>query len=207
MQTIHAPNAGKAGVEWPGPLNELLTLSLLMHWPLHAYRLAKIANNIIGPEEEISRGTLSALLARLEHDGLITEADPATVPFPSDRIWRVLAITPQGRERFLQLMLATTSSQAAYSKVFQVKAVHLEFLSAEQQLALVDHYLAYCQRLLHAKQAGALEFGRDPIQREQISAAFRTAALDFMRHNSEQWQAEIAWAQSLREHRVCTSRR
>jgi len=180
-------------------VNELLTLSLLMHWPLHAYRIAKIANNIIGPEEEISRGTLSTLLARIEHDGLITEADPASVPFPSERISRVLAITSLGRERFLQLMLDTTSSQGAYSKIFHVKALHLEFLSAEQQLVLVDHYLAYCQRLLQAKQASAQVFGRDPIKREQISAAFRAAALDFMRRKSEQWRAEIAWAQSLRE--------
>lgn len=41
---------------------ELLVLSLLMHWPLHAYKIARIANNIIGPEEQISRGTLSSLL-------------------------------------------------------------------------------------------------------------------------------------------------
>jgi DNA-binding PadR family transcriptional regulator len=180
-------------------MNEMLTLSLLMHWPLHAYRIAKIANNIIGPEEGISRGTLSALLARLERDGLISEADPASVPFPSERSSRALAITPQGRERFLQLMLDTTSSQGASSKVFHIKALHLEFLSTEQQLVLVDHYLAYCQRLLHAKQASAREFGRDPAKREQISAAFRTAALEFMRCKGEQWRAEIAWAQSLRE--------
>ena len=180
-------------------MNELLTLSLLMHWPLHAYRIAKIANNIIGPEEEISRGTLSALLARLEHEGLITEAAPASVPFPSERVSRVLAITPRGRERFLQLMLASTSPQGAYSKVFHVKALHLEFLSADQQLVLVDHYLAYCQQLLEAKQAGAQVFGRDPVKREQISATFHAAALDFMRRKSEQWLAEIAWAQSLRE--------
>ena len=36
---------------------ELLVLSLLMHWPLHAYRIVKIANEIIGPEDQISTGT------------------------------------------------------------------------------------------------------------------------------------------------------
>ncbi|HEX6554261.1 MAG TPA: hypothetical protein VF026_15955 [Ktedonobacteraceae bacterium] len=36
---------------------ELLILSLLMHWPLHAYRIAKIGNEIIGPEEQVSTGT------------------------------------------------------------------------------------------------------------------------------------------------------
>ena len=42
---------------------ELLVLSLLMHWPLHAYKIARMANNIIGPEEQMSRGTLPSLLA------------------------------------------------------------------------------------------------------------------------------------------------
>ena len=51
---------------------ELLVLSLLMHWPLHAYRIAKIGNEIIGPEEQISTGTLSSLLNRLMQAGLIT---------------------------------------------------------------------------------------------------------------------------------------
>jgi len=61
---------------------ELLVLSLLMHWPLHAYRIAKIGNEIIGPEEQISTGTLSSLLNRLVQAGLITSADPGTSPFP-----------------------------------------------------------------------------------------------------------------------------
>ena len=61
---------------------ELLVLSLLMHWPLHAYRIAKIGNEIIGPEEQISTGTLSSLLNRLVQAGLITPADPGTSPFP-----------------------------------------------------------------------------------------------------------------------------
>ncbi len=40
---------------------ELLVLALLMHWPLHAYLIAEIANHILGPWERISRGTLSSL--------------------------------------------------------------------------------------------------------------------------------------------------
>src|SRR5262249_29754076 len=53
---------------------ELLVLSLLMHWPLHAYRIAKISNDIVGPEERISTGTLSTLIGKLTHAGLITPA-------------------------------------------------------------------------------------------------------------------------------------
>src|SRR6266571_1833279 len=65
---------------------ELLVLALLMHWPLYAYLIAEIANHILGPWERISRGTLSSLLTKLEQAGLITPADPAQVPFPTDRV-------------------------------------------------------------------------------------------------------------------------
>ena len=179
--------------------NELLVLSLLMHWPLHAYKLAGIANNIIGPEEEISRGTLSTLLGRLEQAGLIAEADPATTPFSSERQTRVLAITSAGRERFQALMLDTSTAQGPYSKVFAIKALHLEFLAHEQQLYLVEHYLAYCRRLLEVKQKQRAKHASDPIRQNTINAAFRQAALDLMQRKIEEWRGEIAWVESLRD--------
>ncbi len=183
-------------------MNELLVLSLLLHWPLHAYKLAKIANNIIGPEEAVSRGTLSSLLTRLEQAGLIIPAEVETVPFPSDRPSRVLAITPKGRERFFQLMLDTSSHTGPYSKLFHIKALHLEFLPPEHQLVLVEHYLMYCQRHLHSKQTQAQEFANSLLKQEQLHPPFRQAVLDLMQRKIEQWQSELAWAQSLRVHAV-----
>ena len=88
----------------------MLVLSLLMHWPLHAYRIAGIANDIIGPWEKISRGSLSALLGKLDQANYITAADPAQVPFPSERTSHVFAITPAGRDRFHQLMMDTRTN-------------------------------------------------------------------------------------------------
>ena len=180
-------------------MNELLVLSLLLHWPLHAYKLAKIANNIIGPEEEISRGTLSSLLTRLEQAGLIAPADMGTLSLPLDRPSRVLEITPQGRERFSELMMDTTSHMGPYSKLFHVKALNLECLPLVEQLVLAEHYLAYCQQRLHAKQAQAQAFADSLIKQEQLPASFRQAAVDLMHYKIAQWQSELAWAQSLRE--------
>ena len=94
---------------------ELLVLSLLMHWPLYAYLIAEIANHILGPWEHISRGTLSSLLTKLEQAGYIAPADPAQVPFSTDRPSRVFAITPAGRERFYQIMMDTTSKSGHLS--------------------------------------------------------------------------------------------
>src|SRR5215469_3370028 len=165
-----------------------------MHWPLYAYLIAAIANHIIGPWEHISRGTLSTLLTRLEQAGMITPADSALVPFPIDRPSRVFAITPAGRERFYQLMLDTTSNQGTYQRLFHIKALHLEFVSLEDRVALVNHYVSYCQMGLHYTQAQAQDFATNPLKREPAGPAFRTTALELMDLIARQWQLELAWA-------------
>ncbi len=177
---------------------ELLVLALLMHWPLHAYRIVKIANEIIGPEEQISTGTLSSLLAKLERAGLISPADPGTAPFPGDRPSRVFAITTAGRERFLELMLDTSSHPGTYRRLFHIKALHLEFLALESQLFLVEHYLAHCRQVLRSKQTDAQDVANSPLKREHMSAALREAAFALMQLKTEQWQLELAWGQALR---------
>src|SRR5215831_6298057 len=96
---------------------ELLVLSLLMDWPLHAYLIAAIANHILGPWEQVSRGTLSTLLAKLEREGLLIPADPSQVPFRTKRAARAFALTPAGRDRFHRLMLDTTSKPGIYQRL------------------------------------------------------------------------------------------
>lgn len=179
---------------------ELLVLALLMHWPLHAYKIASMADNILGPEEQMSRGTLSLLLAKLERGGLITDADPAQIVFPSERPSRALAITSLGRERFAHLMLDTTSHPGTYRKIFHVKALHLELLPPEQQLFLVEHYLNTCLSLIRDKEQEMREFGADPHKQKHMGSLFHERALAYMRLKAEQWQLELAWALSLREH-------
>jgi DNA-binding PadR family transcriptional regulator len=183
---------------------ELLVLALLMRWPLHAYLIADIANNILGPWEKISRGSLSALLMRLEQAGFITLADPAQVPFPTDRPSRVFAITPAGRERFSHLMRDTTSNPGTYQRLFRIKALHLEFVSPEDQLYLVDHYLMYCQTGFRYQQTEAQEFASNRMKQEHASDFFCTVALDMMGVMAQGWQLEIAWARRLRE-RIVTA--
>jgi DNA-binding PadR family transcriptional regulator len=178
---------------------ELLVLSLLMHWPLYAYLIADIANHILGPWERISRGTLSSLLTRLEQTGLIAPADPALVPFSTDRPSRVFALTSAGRERFYQLMMDTTSNQGTYQRLFRIKALHLEYISPEDQLSLVDHYVSYCQMGLRYQQAEAQDFVTNPIKQQSVSSFYSTIAQDLMDLVSQQWQLELAWAKLLRE--------
>jgi DNA-binding PadR family transcriptional regulator len=178
---------------------ELLVLALLMHWPLHAYLISEIANHILGPWEHISRGTLSSLLTKLEHAGLIAPADAAQVPFATDRPLRVFTITSMGRERFYQLMMDTTSNQGTYQRLFRIKALNLEYVSPEDRLSLVDHYLSYCQMGLRYQRAEAQDFITNPIKHQSVSSFYSAIALDLMELVSQQWQLELAWAQRLRE--------
>lgn len=178
-------------------MNELLILGLLMHWPLHAYRMAKIANNILGPDGSMSRGTLSTLLVKLEQSGLITDAAPSQVPFPSDRSSRALAITPVGRERFFELMVEMPSHLDITR--FHIKALHLEFLSMEQQLFLIEHFVISCQNFVRDKRAESQTFSADPAKQEHISNTFTEGIQAFMRLKIEHVQREITWAQALRE--------
>src|SRR5438105_7698146 len=178
---------------------ELLVLALLMHWPLYAYLIAEIANHILGPWERISRGTLSSLLTRLEQAGLIAPADAAQVPFPTERSSRVFAITSAGRERFYQLMMDTTSNQGTYQRLFRIKALHLEYVSPEDQLSLVEHYVSYCQMGLRYQQAESQDFVTNPIKQRSASRFYNAVALDLMELVSQQWRLELAWAQRLHE--------
>jgi DNA-binding PadR family transcriptional regulator len=178
---------------------ELMVLSLLMHWPLHAYLIARMTNNIIGPWEQISKGTLSALLTRLEHEGLIAAADPDNVPFRTGHQTRAFSITAAGRERFHELMLDTRSNLGNYPRVFHIKALHLEFLPTEEQLALVDHYLAYCAAIAGEERDDAQTFAQDPVRQAHVSSAMSETALSLMALKAQQSRVEVAWAQKLRE--------
>jgi DNA-binding PadR family transcriptional regulator len=183
---------------------ELLVLALLMRWPLHAYLIADITNSIMGPWEKISRGSLSGLLAKLEHSGMIKQGDPALVPFPPTRSARVFAITDAGKERFFQLMMDTTSNPGNYQRIFHLKALHLEFLPPKDQLFLVDHYLYYCQTAAHYMREEAEDMRGNAMKRETSSAWLMTTALDLMATAQEQWELERAWAQRLRERIIAT---
>ncbi|HEY6287621.1 MAG TPA: hypothetical protein VIX20_18270, partial [Ktedonobacteraceae bacterium] len=85
-----------------------------------------------------------------------------------------------------------------------IKALNLEYVSPEDQLSLVDHYLSYCQMGLHYQQAEAQDFATNPIKQGSVSSFYSSVALDLMELVSKQWQLELGWAKRLRE-RIVTS--
>jgi hypothetical protein len=89
--------------------------------------------------------------------------------------------------------------QGTYQRLFRIKALHLEYVSPEDQLSLVDHYLSYCQMGLRYQQAEAQDFVTNPVKQKSVSKFYSAVALDLMGPVSQQWQLELAWAQRLRE--------
>ena len=177
---------------------ELLVLSFLMYRPLHGYLIAKMSNDILGPWEKISRGTLYPLLTKLEHAGLITIFEES--PSYTDRQSHMFAITLLGGKRFSQLMLDTTSTSGGYRKLFHIKSLHLNLLSLKDQLYLVDHYLSYCQTGIRYQKAEAQELAENSTKQVYMGGQnLPQAVINLMELLIEQWQTELSWTQRIRQ--------
>ena len=176
---------------------ELIILSLLMRFPLHGYLMMKITNDQIGPWARISSGTLSTILGKLEQAGLIAVIKQQGNSARGDRRARTYTITEEGRKRFHQLMMDTSSNLGEYQKFFHHKLVYSDLLRPNERLLLINHYINYCQiTILHsqAEMEGIVhELADHP------NPAFLKNVLRSMQHVEQQWQAEFDWAKSIRE--------
>lgn len=102
---------------------ELAILGLLLEAPMHGYELRKRLTGLLGPFRAFSYGSLYPTLRRMQADGLIAEENAAGVTMRRAR--RVYHLTPQGRERFTELV-ADTGPQNYTDDGF---GVHLAFFS------------------------------------------------------------------------------
>jgi DNA-binding PadR family transcriptional regulator len=176
---------------------ELIILSLLMRFPLHGYLMMKITNDQIGPWARISSGTLSTILGKLEQMGLIAVLGQERKPPHMDRRARVYTITGEGRKRFHQLMMDTSSNLGEYQKFFHHKLVYSDLLLPDERLLLINHYINYCQAtILHSQtemEGIVHELADHP------NPVFLANVLRIMKHTEQLWQAEYDWAKSIRE--------
>jgi len=178
---------------------ELIILSLLMREPIHGYLISKIINAMIGPIAKVSHGWLYPRLAKLEQDGLIVTSLEGDEEKKGERQLRTYHITEDGRKRFHQLMMDTTSNPGEYSKFFWQKVSFLEYLHPAERLHLIDHYINYCQtHILHLKaQAKNLVDGE--VQYHAMSIIQLEATLQVLRRSTSHWQVDLEYANSLRE--------
>ncbi|HZS77058.1 MAG TPA: helix-turn-helix transcriptional regulator [Ktedonobacteraceae bacterium] len=177
---------------------ELIILSLLMRYPMHGYLIAKIINDIIGPYAKVSNGRLYPLLSKLEQEGLIATYIDATQTRKGERTQRQYQITEEGRKRFHDLMMDTTSNPGDYQKLFLQKVAVLEFLKSGERLYLIDHYINYCQAHVLHLVAEAEDYEKKGRE-YSVSTYQYEATLEVMRHRADQWLHEAQWARELRE--------
>ena len=178
---------------------ELIILSLLMREPIHGYLISKIINDIIGPLAKVSHGWLYPRLAKLEQEGLIVTLYEGEGEKKGERQLRTYKITEEGRKRFHELMMDTSSNPGEYSKFFWQKVSFLEYLHPAERLHLIDHYLNYCQtHILHLKdQAKNLVEGK--VQYYALDLTQLEATLHVLRRSTSHWQVDLEYANNLRE--------
>lgn len=181
---------------------ELIILSLLMNGPLHGYLIARITNDIIGPWAKVSNGTLYPLLTKLEQSGYSAIAADGSDQRQGERIARTFEITEDGRKRFHQLMMDTSSNPGEYQKFFQLKVAYLFLLQPMERLHLLDHYINYCQTHILYSRSEAKEFIEDTTGRSYMPPARMEGTLEVFEHIVEHWQAELKWVQHLRAKEV-----
>ena len=174
---------------------ELIILSFLIRDPMHGYLMARIINDMIGPYARFSNGRLYPLLAKLEEEGLIVAYTEPRDTHKGERQLRSYQITDEGRKRFHDLMMDTTSNPGDYQRIFLHKVRFLEFLKPTERLYLIDHYINFCQA--HVLHLTAEE--EDLARTNHLSPSKLDVTLNVMQHMIDQWQLELEWAKSLHE--------
>lgn len=183
---------------------ELIILSLLIRWPMHGYLIVKVTNDQIGPWAKISSGTMYTILSRLEQSGLIAaiSEDQGRKHSPGDRRSRTFMITNEGRKRFHQLMMDTSSNLGEYQKFFYYKIGYLDLLRPNERLLLMNHYINYCQAtILHLQtemESLVHELANHP------NPAYLKNLLRLMKHIEQNWQAEYEWIRGIREQELAS---
>ena len=178
---------------------ELIVLSLLTRAPMHGYLIARIINSIIGPYARLSNGRLYPLLAKLEAEGLITAAGDEAPRRSGGRHQRTFCLTDEGRERFHQLMLDTTSNPGEYDRLFWQKVPYLEQLSPEERIYLIDHFMTYCQAHVFHLRAEASDLERRAVREGFMTPERLDTTLFVMRHAQGYWELNLDHARALRE--------
>jgi DNA-binding PadR family transcriptional regulator len=110
---------------------------------------------------------------------------------------RTYTITDEGRKRFHQLMMDTSSNLGEYQKFFYRKLEYFDLLRPNERLLLLNHYINYCQTtILHVQTE------RESLVHELAdhrNPAFLENVVRVMKHVEEQWQAEFEWIRGIRE--------
>jgi DNA-binding PadR family transcriptional regulator len=177
---------------------EFIILSQLMLGPRHGYLIAKIINDIIGPYARLSPGRLYPLLAKMQQNGLIEANEVSAKKAQGDHQSRAYKITEAGRQRFYVLIRDTSSSPGEYQKLFAYKVSAFSFIAPIERVALIDHYIHYCQAHVFHQQSEEDDLMRNGHSYTESDPSKLAFTLEVLRHSIDGWQHELAWAKRLR---------
>jgi len=180
-------------------LYELLILALLMRDTMHGYLIAKIMNDMVGPETKVSHGSLYPKLKTLEQEGFITTSHATSETAHHDRQARAYTITDEGRRHFHRLMMDTNAHPGEYSKFFWLKVCFFDLLHPAERLELVDHYIHYCQMHTHHMKTETRNVVDGKAYYRSLSLTQLELTLHTLRRASSHWQIELEYANALRE--------
>lgn len=175
---------------------ELFVLGELAVQPMYGYLLHEVADRILGPFMPLSWGTLYPLIKRLEQEGMIASATEQQRDFPAKsrgQVRRVYSITPQGRERFMRLMLDDAPYNRDTFKVFIVKLTKFQFLTPVQRLDVLGWFRRYMTRLYDYYDHAHADVSTNP----QIEDGERPWILALADYQRQRFVGELAWIDGL----------
>lgn len=171
---------------------ELAVLGLLHDAPMHGYELRKRVNALLGWGRAFSYGTLYPSLKEMVRRNYLAEDEPADAP-PAQAAPRsgrrgkiVYKLTPDGKERFAEL-LAQTGPSAWDDEQFGVHFAFFARADAETRMRiLIGRRTRLQERLEHFRTSLSRT-------RERLDAY----TLELQRHGLESVEHEVKWLDEL----------
>lgn len=132
---------------------ELFILSEIFDHDIDGYRLKYILENRVGHKRKVSYGSLYPQLDKLEKNGLIELIKEDNNP----RSRKTAHITAKGRERFFELMMEPVPINGNLDFTYEFKFGSLRFLSAKQQIQILEEYATFQRNTIQHNQQVAKE--------------------------------------------------
>jgi DNA-binding PadR family transcriptional regulator len=173
------------------PTYELFVLGELMGGPQYGYKLNDIINRILGPQQQLSWGTLYPLIRRLEREGLTiatAEQRQAFPPVERGQPRRTYAITEAGRQRFFELMLRPPS-YTYHPDLFAVQLTKFAWLTPVQRLVILRRYQTSLCSLRDFYQKMRLRIEMAP----ELCSEERPFILQLIDYRIHLLNAELTW--------------
>jgi len=167
---------------------ELAVLGLLRESPMHGYQLRKRVTTLLGWGRVLSYGSLYPRLKQMLRDGLIAEQPPgADEELVTGRRGRIVyTLTPQGSERFAQILSATGPS-AWDDDTFGVRFAFFAAATTEARIRILEGRRSRLEERLDGVRA-ALARSRERLD---------SYTLELQRHQAESVEREVGWLNQL----------